>query len=125
MLDVIRGNSFYIRKLFSGDVDGDGHDELILDVGGFVLVLKVPGNDQYEVFWAKRVSWADGIGVGDVNGNGTDDIVICKEILRLIPITANPMYTALTRNPLAYPPNSQPLQMLLPYSPTTRTRLTR
>ncbi|MEZ4746280.1 MAG: T9SS type A sorting domain-containing protein [Calditrichia bacterium] len=80
LLDVIRGNSFYIRKLFSGDVDGDGHDELILDVGGFVLVLKVPGNDQYEEFWAKRVSWADGIGVGDVDGNGTDDIVICKEI---------------------------------------------
>ena len=88
LLDVIRGNSFYIRKLFSGDVDGDGHDELILDVGGFVLVLKVPGNDQYEVFWAKRVSWADGIGVGDVNGNGTDDIVICKEIF-----TANTYYS--------------------------------
>ncbi|MCB9069074.1 MAG: VCBS repeat-containing protein [Calditrichae bacterium] len=54
LLDVIRGNSFYIRKLFSGDVDGDGHDELILDVGGFVLVLKVPGNDQYEVFLGEK-----------------------------------------------------------------------
>ena len=80
LLDIIRGNSIYIRKLLPGDVDGDGQTELVLDIGGFVLVLKATGNDQFEVFWAKKVSWADGIGVGDVDGDGTDEIVICKEI---------------------------------------------
>ncbi len=80
LLDIIRGNSIYIRKLLSGDVDGDGQNELVLDVGGFVLVLKATGNDHYEVFWAKAVSWPSGVGVGDVDGDGSDDIVICKAI---------------------------------------------
>ncbi len=80
LFDIMRGYSLYSRKISSGDVDGDGHKELVLDIGGLVLVFKATGNNRYEIFWAKYVTWAAGIGVGDVDGNGTDDIAISQDI---------------------------------------------
>ena len=82
-------------NLGTKDLDGDGRPECflggsyngpgpivnrILETGGCVSVFKASCVDSYFLFWLKQVPSPDAIGIGDVDGDGTDEIVIAQSI---------------------------------------------
>ncbi|MCB0264661.1 MAG: T9SS type A sorting domain-containing protein, partial [Calditrichaeota bacterium] len=79
---ILGGGGIYYNHIAPGDFDGDGIMEFALDIGGMALIFKATGDDQYEIFWAHRRYgfYDDSIGIGDVDGDGRDDLVIGQAI---------------------------------------------
>jgi len=61
----------------SGDIDGDGEDELILCAGSIIEVFECVANDSFEMIWSMDNDTFAGSSVitYDFNGNGIDEIV--------------------------------------------------
>jgi len=79
----ITGIGGFNPEMFTqSDVNGDGRNELVLSIGGTILVLKAVGNDDYEIFWVNQY-FNEVLGTtGDVTGDGIDDVLRSKAIYR-------------------------------------------
>ncbi len=87
-MEIVGGNLLHNHQVVHGDIDGDGVDEFTVDVGGAVVTFKAVA-DEYELFWIKRgISWADGVAMGDVDGDGRSEIIISTT-----PVNQHGLYT--------------------------------
>lgn len=69
------------------DIDGDGRPELVFSTGEFRMAYAKPADDPYAEWKIFNVSapgapgtqkFSHGLGVGDVNGNGRNDVVVTE-----------------------------------------------
>ena len=79
-VEIQGGNGIYIWQMIAADLDGDNHDEVILDVGGTVLILKLTERNEILLQWAAFVAFDYGIGAGDVDGDTIDELVLAENI---------------------------------------------
>ncbi len=72
----IRGIGALKEGVVTGDVDGDGRDELIVNLGGVVLVLKATTDDRYDVMWMKILPSEVSVRLFDTDGDGSQELLI-------------------------------------------------
>jgi hypothetical protein len=82
-IDVVGAFSLDAFNAFSEDVDNDGKDELVLDLGNTVMILKFagsPNHQKYELFYAKHNEIPNstylGASMADLNGDGKKELLI-------------------------------------------------
>ncbi len=75
----IKGIGALKRGLVTGDVDGDGKDELVVHLGGVVLILKPMSDDDYKLMWMKAFTNEIGVRLFDVNEDGIKDLIIAQQ----------------------------------------------
>jgi hypothetical protein len=82
-IDFIGAYSLDAFNAFSEDVDNDGKDELVFDLGNTVVILKFagsPNHQKYELFYAKQNeipnSVYQGVSMADLNGDGKKELII-------------------------------------------------
>ncbi len=79
-IDIQGGWGIYVHKIIPCDIDGDGINELALDIGGWVLLFSAKEDNDYRLIWAKSIENSDGLGVGDVDNDGKDELIIAQGI---------------------------------------------
>lgn len=82
-IDIVGAFSLDAFNAFSTDVDNDGKEELVLDLGNTVMILKFagsPNHQKYELFYAKQNeipnSVYQGASMTDLNGDGKKELLI-------------------------------------------------
>jgi len=76
----ITGVGGFNPEMFTqSDANGDGQNELVLSIGGTILVLKAFGDDDYELVWVNQY-FNEVLGTtGDVTGDGIEDILRARK----------------------------------------------
>lgn len=79
-VEIQGGNGLYIWQIIAADFDGDHHDEVVIDVGGTVMMFQLNRRNEILLKWATFVEFDYGIGAGDVDGDGIAELVIAENI---------------------------------------------
>ncbi len=79
-VEIQGGNGLYIWQIIAADFDGDHHDEVVIDVGGTVMMFQLNSRNEILLKWATFVEFDYGIGAGDVDGDGIAELVIAENI---------------------------------------------
>jgi hypothetical protein len=79
-VEIQGGNGLYIWQIIAADFDGDNHDEVVIDVGGTVMMFQLNKRNEILLKWARFVEFDYGIGAGDVDGDGIDELVLAQNI---------------------------------------------
>jgi hypothetical protein len=82
-IDIVGAFSLDAFNAFSTDIDNDGKEELVLDLGNTVMILKFagsPNHQKYELFYAKQNeipnSVYQGASMTDLNGDGKKELLL-------------------------------------------------
>lgn len=79
-VEIQGGNGLYIWQIIAADFDGDHHDEVVIDLGGTVMMFQLNSRNEILLKWATFVEFDYGIGTGDVDGDGIAELVIAENI---------------------------------------------
>lgn len=78
IIHILAGGTFDSPLYFVKDMDGDNKPELVFTAGEYLIMLKGNRDNQYEVFFVKRLPWQENMLLSDFNHDGQIDIAIGK-----------------------------------------------
>jgi hypothetical protein len=71
-----RGSGSLNNNITSGDITGDGRDELVYSRGGKVIVLTSDGDDSYRIFWTKQFQSEIFTRLFDLDNDGHAELLV-------------------------------------------------
>lgn len=75
-IEIYPVGSFIWEWIWTGDVTGDGRDEIVLTSGNALIILKAVANDEYKVIWYKRYNSKISHRLFDVDLDGKQEILL-------------------------------------------------
>ena len=78
LLHLLAGGGFYAPTYLTHDIDGDGQPDLIIQVGSYLHVFKGSGDNNYRLFFLKRVGSQYSVQVYDLDGDGRSDFLVSR-----------------------------------------------
>ena len=92
VIHVLAGGTFDSPLYFAKDMDGDGKVELVFTAGEFLIILKGNGDNQYRLWFLKKLLGQENILLSDFNHDGLIDLAVGK-YERIPPSTQSSRFT--------------------------------
>jgi hypothetical protein len=75
---LIAGGFFDSPTLHVGDIDGDGRQEFFVASGEYLFAFKSPSDNNYALWFLKRLGEQTGVQLYDFDHNGKQDLVVSR-----------------------------------------------